>query len=73
MVLQFNVLPASKCPKKDVIAALEIYCKTVDQGSLTDTNQIKDYIWNSKDHIHEKRSMFVYILYDRENKVIGII
>lgn len=71
MVLQFNVLPASKCPQKDVIAALDIYCKTVDQGSLTDTNQIKDYIWNSKDHIHEKRSMFFYILYDRENKVIG--
>ena len=48
LFLQFSVLPAIKCPKKDVIAALDIYCKTVDQGSMTDTNQIKDYIWNSK-------------------------
>lgn len=71
MLLQFNVLAASKCPKKDVIAALDIYCKTVDQGSLTDTNQIKDYIWNSKDHICENRSMFFYIFYDQENNVIG--
>ncbi len=71
MQLQFSVLPASKCPKKDVIAALDIYCKTVDQGSLTDTNQIKDYIFNAKNHRDEKRSMFFYILYDQNNMVIG--
>lgn len=71
MLLQFSVLPAAKCPKKDVISALDIYCKTVDQGSLTDTNQIKDYIWNSKSHSNEKRYMFFYILYDQNNNVIG--
>ena len=71
LLVQFSVLPASKCPKKDVIDALDIYCKTVDQGSLTDTNQIKDYIWNAKDHINEKRSMFFYILYNQDGDVIG--
>lgn len=71
LVLQFSVFPASKCPKKDVIAALDIYCKSVDPGSLTDTNQIKDYIWNSKKHINENRSMFFYILYDQKKEVIG--
>lgn len=71
MLLQFSVLPASKCSKRDVIAALDIYCKTVDPGSLTDTNQIKDYIWNTKNHCDEKRSMFFYILYDQDSNVIG--
>ncbi len=71
MLLQFTILPASKCSKADVIAALDIYCKTVDPGSLTDTNQIKDYIWNSKNHCNEKRSMFFYILYDQSKNVIG--
>lgn len=71
MLLQFSVLPASKCSKWDVIAALDIYCKTVDPGSLTDTNQIKDYIWNTKNHCDEKRSMFFYILYDQDSNVIG--
>ena len=71
MLLQFSVLPASKCSKKDVIAALDIYCKTVDPGSLTDTNQIKDYIWNFKNHCNETRSMFFYILYDQNSNVIG--
>lgn len=71
MLLQFSVLPASKCPKKDVIAALDIYCKTVDQGSLTDTNQIKDYIWNSKEHINENRTMFFYLMYNQNHEVIG--
>ncbi len=71
MLLQFSILPASKCSKTDVIAALDIYCKTVDPGSLTDTNQIKDYIWNSKNHCNEKRIMFFYILYDQHNNVTG--
>ena len=60
MTLQFNVVSAAKCPPKDVIEALDIYCKTVDPGSLTDTNQIKDYIWNNKAHSNEKRIMFFY-------------
>lgn len=71
MMLQYRVASASNCPKKDVIEALDIYCKTVDEGSLTDTNQIKDYIWNSKGHDKEDRIMFFYLLYDDENNVCG--
>ena len=70
-MLQFKVVPAIKAPKKDVITALDIYCKTVDAGSMTDTNQIKDYIWNSKDHASEKRMMLFYLFYDGNNDVIG--
>lgn len=69
--LQFQTVPASKCPKRDVLAAIDIYCKSVDQGSLTDTNQIKDYIWNAKSHSDEKRTMFFYLLYDSDRKVEG--
>lgn len=71
LLLQFSVLSAIKCPKKDVIAALDIYCKSVDQGAMTDTNQIKDYIWNSKEHINENRTMFFYLMYNQNHEVIG--
>ena len=71
MILQFNVVSAAKCPPKDVIEALDIYCKTVDPGSLTDTNQIKDYIWNNKAHSNEKRIMFFYLFYDINRVVTG--
>lgn len=71
MVLQFKVVPAERCSKKDVITGLGIYCKSVDSGSLTDTNQIKDYIWNKKDHINEKRTMFFFLMYGQDDNVIG--
>ena len=71
MMLQYRINSASLCPRKDVIEAMDIYCKTVDEGSLTDTNQIKDYIWNAKRHCNEERIMFFYILYDDEDKVCG--
>lgn len=71
MVVQYKTASASTCPRKDVIEALDIYCKTVDEGSLTDTNQIKDYIWNDKKHRTEERLMFFYLLYDDDNKVCG--
>ena len=44
MIIQFEVIPAIKCSKKDVISAIDIYCKSVDTNSKTDTNEIKDYI-----------------------------
>ena len=44
MELQFEVKSADKCSKRDILSALDIYCKSVDPGSMTDTNQIKDYI-----------------------------
>lgn len=71
MRLQFDVVAASKCPKKDVIEALDIYCKTVDPGSMTDTNQIKYYIWNITPQSKDERIMFFYLLYDINNSVIG--
>lgn len=71
MELQFKVLPAAKCTKKDVISAIDIYCKSVDSGSMTDTNQIKDYIWNSNNHNEESRTMFFYLLFGNENTVDG--
>ena len=69
--LQLRIAPAEKCPKADVIAGLDIYCKMVDPGSLTDTNQIKDYIWNRKRHSGEARVMFFYLLYGNEGMVDG--
>lgn len=71
MLLQFNVIPASKCSKKDVLTAIDIYCKSVDSGSLTDTNEIMDYIWNPRKNIDKKREMFFYILYDQKSNVVG--
>ena len=71
MQIQFSVIPACKCKKKDIIAAIDIYCKTVDPGSFTDTNQIKDYIFNPKSHKDEARSMFFYLLFGSDNTVEG--
>lgn len=62
MTVHYSVHPTFKCSRKDVINALDIYCKCVDYGSLTDTNQIKDYIWNRQAHVSEERQMFFYIL-----------
>lgn len=71
MVLKFRISSAALCPKKDVITALDIYCKSVDSGSLTDTNQIKDYIWNRKNYSDEKGHMFFYLLYGQDDNVLG--
>mgnify|MGYP007035339889 CR=1 FL=1 len=71
MIIQFEVIPAIKCSKKDVISAIDIYCKSVDTNSKTDTNEIKDYIWNTKEHDKESRSMYFYILYDSNRNVLG--
>lgn len=71
MVLHFEVKPADKCPKRDVLSALDIYCKSVDTGSMTDTNQIKDYIFNFKEHRQEPRDMFFYLLFGGDGVVEG--
>ena len=71
MEIRFRVASASKCSKTDVLAALAFYCKSVDPGSFTDTNQIKDYIWNQKSHRHESRVMFFYLLYGNDDTVEG--
>lgn len=69
--MQFKVVSATKCTKKDIISAIDIYCKSVDPGSMTDTNQIKDYIWNPKEHSPEPRAMFFHLLYGSDNMVEG--
>lgn len=71
MELQFRIAPAAKCPQRDVIIALDIYSKTVDPDSFTDTNQIKDHIWNPDVHKKDRRTMFFYLLYDGRNSVAG--
>lgn len=71
MTLHFGVRPAAKCPKKDVITAMGIYSSTVDSGSRTDTNQIKNYIWNGKDNHNDKRDLFFYLFYGNDNSVEG--
>ena len=44
--LEYRVVRADKrSPKGDVTKALDIYIKNVDEGSLTNTNQILDYIY----------------------------
>jgi hypothetical protein len=43
----------------------------VDQGSLTNTNQIWDYIYNPQNHKSEPRKMFFYILYNVNGEVEG--
>jgi len=71
MTLTFEVRPASKCPKKDVITAIGIYSETVDSSSRTDTNQIKNAIWNAKDQHTEKRNLFFYLFYGNDGAVEG--
>lgn len=56
----YTIKNAVKASKKDLIEALDIYTKTVDKFSETDTNEIIDYI--EKQYI-ENRLMFFYILY----------
>ena len=71
MELQFEVKSADKCSKRDILSALDIYCKSVDPGSMTDTNQIKDYIFNSREHKQEKRTMFFHLLFGSDGTVEG--
>ena len=60
MKVNYNIKHASKVNRKDLLAALNIYIKTVDKFSQTDTNQIMDYI--SKNY-NENRIMFFFVLY----------
>lgn len=71
MTLNMEIRPAAKCTKKDVIAAIGIYSAMVDSGSRTDTNQIKDYIWNVRSNHSDKRDLFFYLLYGNDGSVEG--
>lgn len=71
MTLHFEVRPAAKCTKKDVIAAMGIYSSTVDSGSRTDTNQIKNYIWDTHSGHSDKRDLFFYLFYGNDGSVEG--
>ncbi len=52
---------------RDLAEALDIYMRTIDEGSETSTIQIRDYIQNKYDDI---RKVFFYILYAND-KVVG--
>lgn len=71
MTLHFEVRPAAKCIKKDVITAISIYSSTVDSGSRTDTNQIKNYIWNGQNNHNDKRDLLFYLFYGNDGSVEG--
>ena len=71
MTLHFEVRPAAKCSKKDVITAIGIYSAMVDSGSRTDTNQIKSYIWNGQGNHNSKRDLLFYLFYGNDGSVEG--
>lgn len=71
MTLHFEVRPAAKCTKKDVIDAIGIYSSAVDSGSRTDTNQIKNYIWDTHSNHNDKRDLFFYLFYGNDGSVEG--
>lgn len=72
MKLEYRVVRADKrSPIEDITKALDIYIKNVDEGSLTNTNQILDYIYNPQNHKNEPRKMFFYILYNINGVVEG--
>lgn len=72
MKLEYRAVRANKrSPKVDVTKALDIYIKSVDESSLTNTNQILDYIYNPQNHKNESRKMFFYILYNINGDVEG--
>lgn len=59
METSFKIKDARKA-KKDIPKAIEIYLRTVDAGSDTETNEIYNYITNN---FAETRMMFFYVLY----------
>lgn len=70
--LEYRAVQANKrSPKGDVTKALDIYIRNVDESSLTNTNQILDYIYNPQNHKNESRKMFFYILYNINGDVEG--
>ncbi|MBD5101428.1 MAG: hypothetical protein HDT27_01790, partial [Subdoligranulum sp.] len=71
MTLHFEIRPAAKCPKKDVIDAISIYSSAVDSDSRTDTNQIKNNIWNTRSNHNGKRNLFFYLFYGNDGSVEG--
>ena len=72
MKLEYKAVRANKkSPKWDVTKALDIYIKNVDESSMTNTNQILDYIYNPQKHKSEPRQMFFYLLYNVNEEVEG--
>lgn len=52
MKLEYKAVRADKRSSKgDITKALDIYIKNVDEGSLTNTNQILDYIYNPQNPV----------------------
>ena len=60
MEISYSIKNASKVNKKDLMKALDIYTKTFDKFSETNTNEIIDYI---EKKYTDNRIMFFYVLY----------
>lgn len=71
MTVNFEVRPAAKCPKKDIITAIGIYSSMVDSSSRTDTNQIKCNIEDPKGNHTRNRDLFFYLFYGNDGAVEG--
>lgn len=67
MNVTYKIKLITNVKDRDLTEALDIYIKTIDEGSETSTIQIRDYIQNKYDDI---RKMFFYILYVND-KVTG--
>lgn len=65
--MEFSIKRANRASSEDLATALGIYAKTVDEGSFTSTNQIRDYIVN---RFEEERQLFFYVLY-ADGGVVG--
>lgn len=63
METSFQIKNARKARRKDVEKAIDIYVRTVDDGSDTNTNEIYDYI---SSNYEENRIMFFYVLYHND-------
>lgn len=67
MDANYSIKLIKSVKNKDLTKALDIYIRTIDEGSETSTAQIRDYIQNK---YNDKRKMFFYILYVN-NTVVG--
>ena len=67
MEVSYKIKLVTSEKDKDLTKALDIYVRTVDEQSETETNQIRDYIANK---YQDERLLFFYILY-ADTEVVG--
>jgi len=67
MQADFKIKRITTINDTDLIKALDIYLRTVDEDAVTSTTQIRDYIQNK---YTDRRKLYFYILYS-DKKVVG--